>query len=150
MLEKLSLKIAAGALGALLIVSAFLFIKDAFDDRAELRQLTQGILVETRYATDNPDLKLVDVSIQIKNLGEAYKELAHQRVVQNEAIDALGQERKQALDYAENQALLRKEVIEKSKELAKKLRTQSLTPVAKENLEAELRKVQDMAWELGL
>lgn len=144
------IKLIAGAVSASLLLVAFLVIKDAFDDRAELNTMVNAILIETRLASDNPKLKKSDIANQIKIMGEDRKQLGIEIAVQNEAIDALEEKRKQALDYADKQAELREEVIGKSKELAKQLRTKALSPVENSNLEAELRKIQDMAWEIGL
>jgi len=150
MLGSLQAKLIGGGLAALALIAAFLWIKDAFDDRAELRKWQGSVLVSTQKASRNPKLIARDVPAQIDNMGAVLVSYRTNIAVQNKAVEDLEQKRKDTRAEAARQAALRKEVIQQSQSLAQQLRNEALNPVERDRLEAELRRVQDLAWEAGL
>lgn len=150
MLVTLQAKLIAGALGVALLLAGFLLIKGVVNERDNLRDWQKTVLVSTQKLSNNPKLIARDVPAQIDLVTAFVADLRTKLAVQNKAVDDLGQKRKDALAEAARQAALRKEVIAQSQSLAQQLRNEALTPVERENLEAELRRVQDLAWEAGL
>jgi hypothetical protein len=140
------LKIGAGLAALAILVGIFLFLKhDVY-----LRQWQKDIVATTKVASGNPKLDAGTTGQQITLMGTAITNLKGSIEVQNKAVAKLGEDRQTALAKADREAVLRKEVIEQSESLARQLRDGSLSPVAKEKLEEELRRVQDLAWEAGL
>lgn len=150
MLNSLYVKIAGGVAALALLIAAFLWVKDAFDDRAALREWQSTTLQATQSASGNAKLVAKDVPQQIKLMGDAILNFKNQIQVQNKAVDSLEQKRKDAVAARDREVMLRKEVIQKSQSLAQELRNGAMSPVERGNLEAELRRVQDVAWEAGL
>lgn len=150
MFATLKAKIIAGGVVALIVLAAFLAIKGLVNDRASLRDWQTTVLQATQDASHNKKLVARDVAGQVKILGDTILNFKQKIAVQNDAVASLEEKRKEALAAGDREAALRKEVIEQSQSLAKELRGQALTPVKRENLEAELRRVQDVAWEAGL
>lgn len=150
MFATLQAKLIGGGIAFAIFLALFFWVKDAFDDRAELRQWQASVHQTTKTASNNPKLAVTDVPAQIEVMGRAILNFKSQIVVQNKAVESLEEKRKDALAARDREAALRKEVIHKSQSLAQQLRNEALTPVERENLEAELRRVQDMAWEAGL
>lgn len=125
-------------------------LKMHIQDYRELQAFKAEVVSVTRTAADRPHLAEGQVPLQIKYLGEMLDSYRTKVGEQNKSIEDLEQRRKAALAEAARQAALRKEVILKSQNLAQQWRTEAKTPVEKERLETDLRKVQDEAWELGL
>lgn len=134
----------------LAVIAMIAGIKMHIDDYKDLQSFKAEVVSVTRTAADRPNLAESQVPLQIKYLGESLDSYRTKIGVQNKSIADLENRRKDALVEAARQAALRKEVILKSQTLAQKLRTEAKTPVEKEQLEADLRRVQDEAWELGL
>lgn len=150
MLQTLQAKLIGGGIAFLILLSAFLWVRGVVNERNQLQDEAQRVLVVTQTAANNPKLVMKDVPSQIQILGEAILKFKNQAAVQNKAVESLEEKRKDALAARDREAALRKEVIQKSQSLAQQLRNEALTPVDRSNLEAELRRVQDMAWEAGL
>lgn len=125
-------------------------LKMHIQDYRELQAFKAEVVSVTRIAADRPQLAEGQVTLQIKYLGEMLDSYRTKVGEQNKSIEDLEERRKVALAEAARQAALRKEVILKSQTLAQQWRTEAKTPVEKERLEADLRRVQDEAWELGL
>lgn len=150
MLSGLQLKLLGGGLILALLAAAYFWISGVLNERADLREWQAEILEATQEASDNPKLTEKGVKPQITAMGESLDGLREKLAVQNKAVDDLTEKRNKALAEAARQAALRKEVIAQSQSLAKQLRNEALTPVERDFLEAELRRVQDLAWERGL
>ena len=150
MLGTLTSKLIAGGVGFLILLSAFLWFRGVLHERAELREWQHSVLIETQNASNNPKLIARDVGKQIQNMGQALKDFRDTIAVQNGKVEEANKKSQDALAFAAQQAALRKEVIAQSQALTQQLRNEALTPVDKERLEAELRRVQDLAWEAGL
>ena len=116
----------------------------------DLLKWQSAVLQATKQATQNQKLGAKDVATQIEALGQSLLNFKNQIVVQNKAVADLTVKRDEALAARDREAALRKEVIGKSQSLAQELRNAALSPVERDKLEAELRRVQDMAWEAGL
>ncbi len=150
MFATLQTKLIGGGIAFAIFLALFFWVKDAFDDRAELRQWQATVYQTTKDASKNPKLALKDTAPQIKIMGDAILNFKNQIAVQNKAVETLEEKHKDALAARDREVALRKEVISKSQSLAQQLRNEALSPVERGNLEAELRRVQDMAWEAGL
>lgn len=87
----LTTKLIGGAIIGLALLAAFLWIKDAFDDRAELRLWQDDVVTATRAAANRPKLSVENVAQQITLLGEGLKNCKDKVGIQNNAITALGQ-----------------------------------------------------------
>ena len=135
---------------SLAVLGMVIGLKMHIQDYRELQAFKAEVVSVTRTAADRPQLAEGQVTLQIKYLGEMLDSYRTKIGEQNKSIEDLDKRRKAALAEAARQAALRKEVILKSQTIAQKWRTEAKTPVEKENLEAELRRVQDEAWELGL
>ena len=86
-----TIKLIGIGLGALALIAALLWIKDAFDDRAELRIWQDDVVKATRAAANRPNLSIENVAQQITLLGEGLKNCKEKVGIQNNAINALGQ-----------------------------------------------------------
>jgi predicted RNase H-like nuclease (RuvC/YqgF family) len=143
----LPLKWIIGGVGAIaLLISAIAF----WNHYTGLKEFKSEVVAETRIAADRPNLSADNVPLQIKYLGQSLDSLRTKIGEQNKGIENLAKEREEALMEAARQAALRKEVIQQSQSLARELRNEALTPVDRDHLEEELRRVQDRAWELGV
>jgi len=149
-LSTFKIQLIAGLIGFAALVGAFFVVKDAFDDRKELRTWQAEVVSATREAANRPQLSVDSVARQITFLGEDKQRYKDQLGSQNNKIAKLGEDTKKAQALAAHEAELRKEVIARAEELAKLLRNEALTPVDREHLEEELRRVQDQAWEQGV
>jgi hypothetical protein len=146
----LQARIIGGGVLLVLVLSLFLWGKGVLNERAELKDWQTSVLKATQVASGNPKLVRGDVESQIRHLGESLLNFKNQITVQNKAVDDLSVKRNEALAARDREAALRKEVIGKSQSLAQELRNSALTPVEREKRDAELRRVQDVAWEAGL
>ena len=143
----LPLKYILIGLAALALIAG---LKIHIQNYQDLKAFKAEVVSITRVAADRPQLSEGQVVLQIRYLGEMLDSYRTKIGLQNKSIEDLDKRRKVALAEAARQAALRKEVILKSQNLAQKWRTEASTPVEKEQLEADLRRVQDEAWELGL
>lgn len=150
MLGTLQAKLIGGGVLLVLVLSLFLWGKGVLNERAELKDWQASVLKTTQVASGNPKLVERDVVSQIKILGESILKFKESIAVQNESIASLSEKSKNALAARDREAALRKEVIVQSQSLARKLQNEAMTPVEREKLEAELRRVQNLAWEAGL
>ena len=121
------------------------------NDRIEtMDRFIVSVQSATQIASGNPKLARDDVPLQIQRLGTALSGAKRTLENQSESIDRQADETKKYRAEAQRQAVLREEVIRKSTELAHRLQNDALTPVDRVNLEAELRRVQDLAYEGNL
>jgi len=150
MLGTLQAKLIGGGVLFVLVLALFLWGKGVLNERAELKDWQTSVLKTTQVAAGNPKLVERDVVSQIKILGESILKFKESIAVQNDAIASLSEKSKNALAARDREAALRKEVIVQSQSLARKLQNEAMTPVEREKLEAELRRVQNLAWEAGL
>lgn len=150
MLATLQTKLIGGGIALLILIALFTWGKGVLNERAALRDWQVTVLDATKKASANPKLVARDVAGQIDILGGVLLKFKEKIAVQNEAV-ALGDKKVKEADAArDREAALRKEVIERSQSLAQQLQNEALSPVEKEKLEAELRRVQDVGWEAGL
>ena len=150
MLGTLQAKLIGGGVLFVLVLALFLWGKGVLNERAELKDWQTSVLKTTQVAAGNPKLVERDVVSQIKILGESILKFKESIAVQNDAIASLSEKSKNALAARDREAALRKEVIVQSQSLARQLQNEAMTPVEREKLEAELRRVQNLAWEAGL
>lgn len=150
MLGTLQAKLIGGGIVFLILLAIFMWGKGVLDERSTLRDWQTTVLNVTKDASKNPKLVSRDVAGQIKILGESILKFKESIAVQNESIASLSEKSKNALAARDREAALRKEVIVQSQSLARKLQNEAMTPVEREKLEAELRRVQNLAWEAGL
>lgn len=121
------------------------------DNTIDNYRISEGyILSEIRIVTGNPKLVVKDIALQIKLLGSALSGAKSTIKNQNTAVDKLGVQRDKAFAEADRQSVLRGEVIQRSKQLSRQLKSESLNSVEKHELETELRRVQDLAYQGGL
>ena len=146
----LQAKLIGGGIILAILLALFFWGKGVLDERSALRDWQTTVLNVTKEASHNPKLVTRDVAGQIKILGESILNFKKSIAVQNDAIASLSEKRKEALAARDREAALRKEVIVQSQSLARKLQNEAMTPVEREKLEAELRRVQNLAWEAGL
>jgi len=137
-------------LGGIAIIGLLFGLVRFVDHYNDLKDFRTEVVAVTRDAAHRPKLSEEQVPLQIKYLGLSLDSLRTKIGEQNKGIEKLEEERQSALAVAAREAALRKEVIQQSQSLAQELRNEARTPVEKDRLEAELRRVQDRAWELGI
>ncbi len=145
-------KILGASTGVLLLATIAMgaMISNKNDTIQSLDKFIVSVQTATQIASGNSKLDREDVPLQIQRLGTALSGAKQTLENQSDSIDRMGQETIKYRAEAQRQAVLREEVIRKSTELASKLQNEALTPVDRANLEAELRRVQDLAYEGSL
>lgn len=111
----------------------------------------QGAMVQTiRLASGNSDVATDTAQAQVQSMGQSLTVLHSSLKLSNDAVDRMEQEARKARAEAEREMARRAAAIRTAEQLREQLRERATTPVAPDEVEAEVRRAQDAAYEAGL
>lgn len=103
-----------------------------------------------RLASGSPTITEKSATAQVQALGTSLVTLNAALKTSNDAADRLADQKAQAEARAATEAKARQAAIARAEELAKQLRGGAEKPVDPSEMEAEVRRVQDLAYDAGL
>lgn len=159
LVKPLVAKVMAGALAGSLILSGVLGVslylrglelesaKEVIQDLADW----QGDMVQAiRLASGSPETTEKTARAQVQAMGQSLLVLNGALTTANNAVDRLADEKAKAEAIAEREMRARAAAMATAERLLKELQARGQVPVAAEDMEAEVRRAQDAAYEAGL
>lgn len=152
-------KILGGALAGSLILSGILGVllvttrADLSGAKEVIRSLEgwQDQMVSAiGLASGNPKVTKDTAQAQVQSMGQSLIELHNALQISNNAVDRLAELRRMAEETAAREAKARAAAIRTAEGLRDELTSRSTEPVAPADMEAEVRRAQDAAYEAGL
>lgn len=157
-LPSMSKLMGVGLLGALIFAGVqtvrLRFANSELSNREEvIQRLTdwQGSIVQAiGLASGNPQTNATTAQAQVQAMGNSLVTLHNALKISNDAVDRLAEETRRAREAAAREASARAAAIRRADELARQLRDRAQAPVSPDQMEAEVRRAQDAAYEAGL
>lgn len=141
--------ILSGVLGIALYVTS-LRLTNAKEVIRNLTDWQSEMVSAVSLASGNPEVTKLTAKAQVQAIGNSLSTLNSALKTSNDAVEKLAQQRKEALARAAQAGKERAAAIKKAETLAAQLRTSAETSVSPEEMEAEVRRVQDLVYEAGL
>lgn len=113
----------------------------------------KSVLIATRDASDNPDLKWADVTSQVNALGQSNRQFQVAIIEQNESIDKMAAEAVQLKARAIDLRKIADAAQMQRKAALTRLSDMSVTPGTRDDCEMLLKEANnalDLVWEAGL
>jgi hypothetical protein len=154
----LTSKIFGGALVGALIFSGVQTIRlemtqSALGSAKEVIQRLsgwQGSMVQAVSLASGTQVTPDTAQAQVQAMGTSLQTLHTALKSSNDAVDRLAEQKRVAEEAAAREAKARAAAIAKANDLAKQLRLSAAAPVAPDEMEAEVRRAQDLSYEAGL
>lgn len=145
-------RILAAVCIGLSVLAFFLWIQNGNLDRTvkQLQNWQNDMVTTVRLASGNSKVSKETARAQVQGMGNSLVVMHNAVKTQNEAITKLAAEKAEAEATAKREAAARADAIRTAKQLAKQLGEEALTPVPAQEMEQEIRRVQDLAYEAGL
>lgn len=125
-------------------------LEDARETIAALLDWQTGIVDAVRIASNNPDVDSTTAAAQVQELGIIRIELKNAVERQNEALDEMDRQSREAMRIAEQAERRRRQATAKADELRRKLEARAQIPAPAERMEQAVRDAQDAAFREGL
>lgn len=152
-------KVLGASLAGALIFSGYLYVTKSWVEgelssaKEVIQRLEgwQGDMVSTiRLASGNDKVTKETALAQVQALGDSLSTLNGALKLSNDAVDRLSEETRRAEEAAAREAKARAAAILTAEKLRDELNLRAGSPVSADEMEAEVRRAQDAAYEAGL
>lgn len=152
-------KVLGASLVGALILSGHLYLSkswieaDLTNAKEVIKRLEgwQGGMVQTiRLASGNDKVTKDTAQAQVQTMGDSLSTLVGALKTSNDAVDRLSEQTRRAEEVAAREAEARAAAIHTAEQLREELANRASAPVSPRDMEAEVRRAQDAAYEAGL